>query len=139
MNIRTDLALESREMFAGELSGVESENRDSDGISVTHVKITTEEGAQKIGKPMGNYITIEISDMKFEDDEICRRGAQAVASELRKLGNIKDETKVLVVGLGNQYITPDSIGPKAAGKIFVNIRYFSFTKGQSCDRIKILY
>ena len=61
MNIRTDLALESREMFAGELSGVESENRDSDGISVTHVKITTEEGAQKIGKPIGNYITICVS------------------------------------------------------------------------------
>ena len=119
MSIRTDLALACREMFAGELSGVESENRDEDGISVTHVTITTQEGAQKIGKPIGNYITIEISDMNFEDDEICERGAKAVAAELKKLGNIKDETKVLVVGLGNQYITPDSIGPKTAGRIFV--------------------
>lgn len=119
MNIRTDLAIECREMFAGEIEGVESIKHDSDGISVTHVKITTPEGALKIGKPIGNYITIEIKEMNSEDEEICERGAQAVCDELKKIISVPDNASVLVAGLGNQYITPDSIGPKTVGKLLV--------------------
>lgn len=119
MNIRTDLALECREMFAEEIAGVESTRHDSDGISVTHVKITTPEGALKIGKPIGNYVTIEIDRMLYEDEQICERGAQAVCDELKKIINIPQNASVLVAGLGNQYITPDSIGPKTVKKLVV--------------------
>lgn len=119
MNIRTDLALECREMFAGEIAGVESINHDSDGISVTHVKITTPEGALKIGKPMGNYVTIEIEQMLYENEEVCERGAQAVCDELKKIINIPKNAPVLIAGLGNRYITPDSIGPKTVNKLVV--------------------
>ena len=119
MAIRTDLAIECREMFAEEISGVESKAHDSDGITVTHVKITSEEGARQIGKPVGNYVTIEIDKMIFADDEITERGAKAVSTELRKLLAPQKLDSVLVVGLGNRYITPDSIGPKTVGKITV--------------------
>lgn len=117
--IRTDLAIECREMFGEEISGVESSEKDTDGIKVTHVKITTDEGAERIGKPKGNYVTIEIEGMLDEDEELCNRGAEAVSEELQKLMNLKEDTSVLVVGLGNRYITPDSIGPEAVGKLFV--------------------
>jgi len=106
MPIRTDLALECREMFAEEISGVESTRKDSDGITVTHVKITTQEGADKIGKPIGSYVTIEIDEMLHENEDILNRGAQAVCDELKKLVKISPEDSVLVVGLGNRYITP---------------------------------
>lgn len=119
MKIRTDLAIECREMFAEEISGVESSYQDSDGITVTHVKITTEEGAQKIGKPIGNYVTIEIKNLNCDDDEIYERGANAVCEELKKIINIEKKAPVLVAGLGNRYITPDSIGPKTVGKVLV--------------------
>ena len=119
MPIRTDLALECREMFAEEISGVESTRKDSDGITVTHVKITTQEGADKIGKPIGSYVTIEIDEMLHENEDILNRGAQAVCEELKKLVKISPEDSVLVVGLGNRYITPDSIGPKTVGKLTV--------------------
>ena len=66
MSIRSDLALEMREMYAEEISGVESSEADSDGVKVTSVKITSAEGALKIGKPIGNYITIELDNMDFE-------------------------------------------------------------------------
>ena len=117
--IRTDLAIECREMFGEEISGVESTEKDSDGIKVTHVKITTDEGARRIGKPKGNYITIEIEGMLDENEELCSRGAKAVCDELQRLMNLSKDTSVLVVGLGNRYITPDSIGPEAVGKLFV--------------------
>lgn len=119
MAIRTDLAIECREMFAEEISGVESKAHDSDGITVTHVRISTQEGARQIGKPVGNYVTIEINKMICADDEITQRGANAVSSELKKLLVGQKLDSVLVVGLGNRYITPDSIGPKTVGKITV--------------------
>lgn len=119
MNIRTDLALECREMFADEISGVESKQRDDDGITITQVNIKTDEGAKRIGKPIGSYITIEIDSMLYDDEDIKSRGEKAVADELCKLLQNKNTDSVLVVGLGNQYITPDSIGPKTVGKITV--------------------
>ncbi len=119
MPIRTDLALECCEMFAEEISGVESIHHDDDGITVTHVKVTTFEGAAKLGKPMGNYVTIEIDEMLHENEEICERGAKAVCDELKKLIDVSKKESVLVVGLGNRYITPDSIGPKAVNKLVV--------------------
>ena len=45
MPIRTDLAIESREMFAEEITGVETAAHDSDGITITHVNIKTKDGA----------------------------------------------------------------------------------------------
>ena len=132
MGIRTDLAIEAREMFAEEISGVESTQKDTDGITVTHVKITTEEGAKKIGKPIGNYITVEIKDLQYEDEEICRRGAKAVESELKKIIKLSKEASVLVAGLGNRYITPDSIGPKTIGKLTVT-RHITKEGGEGFD------
>lgn len=129
MPIRTDLAIECREMFAEEISGVESTQKDTDGITVTHVKITTPQGALKIGKPMGNYVTIEIEEMMHEDDEICERGAQAVCDELKKIIDISNKAPVLVAGLGNRYITPDSIGPKTVNKLVVTRHITNDGKG----------
>lgn len=119
MNFRSDLALERREMFAGEIAGIESLRHDNDGISVTHVKIKDNDAAEKIGKPIGNYVTIEIKDLSLPDDEICDRAVNAVSAELKKLIKGFPDASVLVVGLGNRDITPDSIGPKAVGKLTV--------------------
>ncbi len=117
--IRTDLVLECREMFASEIAGVESQQKDTDGITVSHVQITTPEGAEKIGRPMGNYVTVEIRDMHTEDDELCRRGAKAVCDELKEMIKLPKDASVLVAGLGNRDITPDSVGPKTVSKLTV--------------------
>ena len=132
MPIRTDLVLETREMFAEEISGVESTQKDTDGITVTHVKITTPEGALKIGRPMGNYVTVEINNLETEDEELCRRGAKAVCDELKRMITIPPDASVLVAGLGNQYITPDSIGPKTVSKLTVT-RHITKESGNGFD------
>ena len=119
MRIRTDLAIECREMFADEISGVQTASHDSDGITVTHVDIKTPDGADRIGKPIGSYITLEIDNMHCEDDDIKERGEKAVSDELKKLLQKQNTDSVLIVGLGNRYITPDSIGPKTVGKVTV--------------------
>ena len=70
-NFRTDLAVERREIFKkankieNEIEGVEAEEViDSEEITTTRVKITTEQGEKALGKPIGNYITIDIKKIK---------------------------------------------------------------------------
>ena len=65
-NIRTDLALEAKESFEEdnvEIRGVrihETEDEENE-IRTTRVVIETENGAKAMGKPVGNYITMELS------------------------------------------------------------------------------
>ena len=115
---RTDLALEACEIWeSGEktesrLQGVESCKTDREGYPVTTVKITAQEGAQALGKPIGTYVTLELPGLKRREDGAFSRAVRAVAAELRML--LPEQVgSVLVVGLGNRAITPDNLGPAA--------------------------
>lgn len=85
------------------------------------MKITNENGEQAIGKPKGTYITIDIKKLKIATDEEIEETANILKGELQELVNIHVDSMadVLVVGLGNEYITPDSLGPKVISNIEV--------------------
>lgn len=114
--IRTDLALEATERFTEdnvEVRGVEiKENYDKEkDIKTTVVKITTENGAKIMGRPQGTYITIEAPNLSVPDEDYHREVSEELARHLRQLIDLKKEKSILVVGLGNQAITSDSLGP----------------------------
>lgn len=116
MAIRTDLAVESAEQSGAHLpEGVERECVKKDGVAITTVRVVSEAGAKAIGKPLGQYITIEADNMKSPavdyDAEI-----EALAAALTEL--LPKEGTVLVAGLGNSDITPDALGPKTAAHTF---------------------
>jgi len=114
--IRTDLALEKAERFTEEnveIRGVEvreNYNEEKD-IRTTVVKIRTENGAKAMGRPQGNYITIEAPNLSLPDEDYHREVSEEIASHLRQLIDLEREKSILVVGLGNQSITADSLGP----------------------------
>ena len=114
--IRTDLALETTERFQEEnveIRGVEIQedyNKERD-IRTTIVKITTENGARLMGRPQGSYITIEAPELSSPDEDYHREISEEVAVHLRNLIDLEKEKSILVVGLGNQEITADSLGP----------------------------
>jgi len=123
-NIRTDLALENKEHISEcgqELSGVEvtTEEDEELGITVTWVKITDEAGAASMGKPVGNYITIESAAMKENDTVAHEEIIKILARKLGKLHNLQPDAVILVIGLGNWQVTPDALGPKVCEKILV--------------------
>ncbi|MDO5134860.1 MAG: GPR endopeptidase [Eubacteriales bacterium] len=114
--IRTDLALEARERFTEdnvEIRGVElrEEYDEEKDIKTTVVKITTENGAKAMGRPQGTYITIEAPGLSLPDEGYHREVSQEIARHLEQLMDLKKERSILVVGLGNQAITADSLGP----------------------------
>ena len=79
--IRTDLALEAREFIEeanGEMRGVivDTYSEASDTILVTHVQISTKNGAKAMGKPIGTYITLEADNLTEPDDGYHQNGAQ---------------------------------------------------------------
>lgn len=121
MNFRTDLALERRDLYrkanhiSNEVDGIETqEELIGENIKITRVKVLNENGEQAIGKKKGNYITIDIKNMKIAGEEDIQKASEAVTKELKTLlaNLIGEQDDVLVVGLGNLYVTPDSLGPK---------------------------
>lgn len=122
--VRTDLALESGELFKQnhvEIHGVvieESQIADSD-IKTTIVKIETENGAAAMGKPQGKYITIEAPDLSEPDETYHEEVAKEMAKHLKSLYSFEKEETVLVIGLGNPKVTPDALGPWAVEDVHV--------------------
>lgn len=111
MNFRTDLAIERQEYREKEkLDGVLSDIRTVDGIKITTIEIINRQGEALIGKPKGKYITIE-TDRLYKSSEVFSSVSRILCDELRVL--VPDKGTVLVVGLGNEDITPDALGPKS--------------------------
>ena len=75
-NFRTDLASERRDIYKkankleNEIDGIESTKEEKDeNIKIERVKIVNESGEKAIGKPIGNYITIDIKKRTIKNTE----------------------------------------------------------------------
>lgn len=116
-NVRTDLALEQRERFVSdqiEIPGVAVEETYDDmcEVRVTTVRIETENGAAVMGKPVGNYITLEAPKMAEADESYHREISGKLMEVLERcLPEKEDGQSILIIGLGNRNVTPDALGP----------------------------
>ena len=114
MQIRTDLALEQRELSPDLPKGVRSEAFDEGNAHISRITVEDADGAAALGKPEGRYITVEIPPLSDDND----MDGSIVQSLKRELGALLPaEGTVLVAGLGNTAITPDALGPKAADAV----------------------
>ncbi len=116
MNFRTDLAIERCE-FLGEknIEGIEIERFEAKGATVSRIDVLNEKGARIVEKPVGRYVTVEVTPFakhaQFIDDSF-----EVLCEEMKRM--IPEKGSVLVAGLGNIRITPDALGPKCASMIF---------------------
>ena len=134
MNYRTDLAVETDELLARArqkaVGYIKKQSQIDEDISVTEIDIESEDGAAAFGKPVGKYITLEVNGILDEKDGIKERASHALAEELKKLIKFHYYLKVLVVGLGNEKVTPDSLGPHTVDKIKITSHLFKIFE---CD------
>lgn len=118
MGIRTDLALEAAQQLTktAPLEGILKNEYQKADLNITEIIVETQSAAENLGKPMGKYITIQ-SELPLENhpDNFNER-VDILAEEINKLCENKDN--ILVIGLGNKNITPDSLGPDVADQTF---------------------
>ncbi len=143
MNFRTDLAIENKEMYDSEnkgkgieISGVEVETEKfEDSVGITRIKITDENGSKALQKPLGNYITLEVDGVVDGEEGIKETAARAVANELKRLIQFHSKLKVLIIGLGNDKVTPDALGPYTVSKVKVTRHYFLMYEAEGDDEM----
>ena len=108
---RTDLAVEEREnLGSGELEGVAARAYDSRGFRVERVEVLNDEGAKKLCKPTGKYLTISARSLIERKPEAFTNGVETLAELIRELLPFPGEL-TLIAGLGNAVMTPDAVGP----------------------------
>ena len=123
LKIRTDLACEAHQLWresAGEttrLKGVRAREGTAEGFPAERVEILDEEGAAAIGKPVGTYLSLDLTACWRREPGSFPRATAAVASLLTSL--VPEEGPVLVAGLGNAAMTADALGPRTAGHLLV--------------------
>lgn len=142
-NVRTDLAIEAHELLQEReqttqretISGVIVKERDEEGVHISTVEITNE-GAKKLGKKAGSYITFEVQGIRNKDTELQEVVERVFAKEfnqfMKQLG-IKEDATCLVVGLGNWNVTPDALGPIAVENLLITKHIFELQPEQISD------
>ncbi|WP_409270724.1 GPR endopeptidase [Neobacillus sp. SCS-31] len=137
--LRTDLAVEAREMaIAGkqgtigqernvsEIEGVIIKEKEVDGMKVSLVEIT-KEGQKHVGKKPGRYLTIEVAGIRQQDTELQQKVEKLFSDEFAAFlesAGIRKEDSCLVVGLGNWNVTPDALGPIVCENLLVTRHLF---------------
>lgn len=115
MQIRTDLAVERREMAPeSELRGIISREKQNESCRATIIEIISPEGEKALKKPMGKYITLEMDSFP-DTSELFDGRFQMLLTSLEEL--IPKNGDILVAGLGNPFITPDAVGPECAKSV----------------------
>ncbi|GAA0698368.1 GPR endopeptidase [Paraclostridium ghonii] len=129
ISLRTDLALEAREIYeqgndGSNIPGVKIDTKELDDCIVTKVEVLDEQGSQIMNKGIGIYTTIESKLMKYDDDESREQVINYLKDELIDILGSDKTKKTLVIGLGNWNITSDALGPKAVSKTLVTRHIF---------------
>ncbi len=122
MGFRTDLAQEAlvHTYGTGSPHGILQTDRTESGFSIHTVEVQTDEAAHALGKPVGRYSTLRIDPLTRRECEAFPRAVQALSDILTDLlPEIKSDSPIFVIGLGNRAITPDAIGPLTVEHILV--------------------
>ena len=122
---RTDMAVERRDLYKNankledEIDGIECDEENQEDIKITRVRITNEKGEKALQRRIGNYITIDLKKLNNITMEQEQKIIDCFSKELKVIidKHIKKYDEILIVGLGNEYATPDSLGAKVVQNI----------------------
>jgi spore protease len=138
-SVRTDLAIEAREMVLSQqkgtvgeekdlsqIEGVIIKEKDVDDIKISLVEVT-KQGEQQLGKKAGRYLTMEVQGIRQQNTEVQQKVEEIFAKEFAYFlegTGIKKTDSCLVVGLGNWNVTPDALGPMVCENLLVTRHLF---------------
>ena len=123
-----DLVVEIQEECSGrqgEIPGVvlEQYKEDGKGIRVTKIQIQTADGAKRMGRPIGNYMTLESADKEHSNKHSDKNLSGTKLPDTNLLASYingllpSSAHSFLIVGLGNANMTADALGPLTIEKM----------------------
>lgn len=134
LNVQLDLAVEAHQLLRGEsgeeIPGVLMDEQELEHAKVTIITVETDEGVEGIGKPKGQYITIDAPEIRNNDYVVHEEITHVLADRLIKLMNLKEDASVLLIGLGNWNATPDALGPQVINKTMVTRHLFQLAPNE---------
>jgi spore protease len=83
-------------------------------MKISRLTVKTQRAGQLLGKDAGTYITVEMPSLTDNFTETDER-IKTIGREIRRLLPVNG--LLLVAGLGNEEITPDSLGPKTGARV----------------------
>ena len=120
-DLRTDLVVDeiARAKEVSSRVVVKTKNTMLEEIEVT------KDLEERLHKKAGWYSTVSFQDVtdknNFKDvEQVMIRALKLIYDKV----NLKDDSKVLIVGLGNEKSTPDSLGPKCIDQVLVTRHLF---------------
>ncbi len=134
-NIRTDLAIELRENYKQDssLEGVKIKTilNEDKSVKTTIIDVINDTGASKLGKDIGTYITIECEELNEFDEGMHEPLIKELSARIKSL--LGNAHSILVAGLGNRSVTPDSLGPLVIDNLYIT-RHLTDIKGKDEEK-----
>lgn len=132
-NFRTDMADErvdeyKRKNNISNIDGVKVDTQKSNFFSVTTVDVLNENGSKILSKDIGKYITMQIDNIKYLEETQKQEVIKKLADVIISLIGNDTQKSVMVVGLGNLYVTPDCLGPKVVQNINITRHLIKFAQ-----------
>jgi len=132
---RTDLAVEMFDPDSGKLpKGITRKLRKSSVCEITEISVNDELAGIRIGKNKGKYITVETDRLSAHPEDPTEQSSN-IADELDRL--IEDKRHILVIGLGNDDITPDALGPKTAKRVIATRHIAGENAGAELSQLEL--
>ncbi|MCX8074848.1 MAG: GPR endopeptidase [Clostridia bacterium] len=133
LNFRTDMADERVDTYKrvhnlSEIDGVEVKSKSNNNVLTTTVNVLNENGSTAVSKKIGKYVTMKIHDIKYMEEADKQDVIAQVAQEISELVGTDKKKSVLIVGLGNIYVTPDALGPKVVQNLDLTRHLLKFAK-----------
>ncbi len=114
----TDLALERRQADL-DIPGVEYTKEGCRPGYWERIRISSKSGAESIGRPIGQYDTLNIARVDMLDSSEIEDAKDEIAGGICRMLDCSEifPGRILVCGLGNPYLTPDAIGYETAKEV----------------------
>ena len=120
--LRTDLAIDEISEKI-KLKGVKSKVEIQNNVKITEVILDNE---NDLGRKKGKYITLEFEDITDRENNDAVK--EILITNLKKILKIKKDSLGLIIGLGNDKSTADSLGPLTVNNIIVTNHIFLLDK-----------
>ncbi len=90
LNFRTDMADERVDTYKRvnnltQIDGIKVISNEEEGFTTTVVDVLNENGSKAVDKEIGKYITVEISEVEYLQDEVKQKIIKSLSEQIKSL------------------------------------------------------